>query len=139
MMVEKAFAKLRGSYERLNGGNTSEAMVELTGGVSEKINLKVTEPTQNFWTKTKTLIAAGHLVGCASIKRSDTGEQIDGRSALGIQYNHAYSLSRMEEFPKLQLRLVKIKNPWGVGSEWQGAFSDDSKIWEMYPKLREEL
>ena len=45
VMVEKAFAKLRGSYERLNGGNTSEAMVELTGGVSEKINLKVMEPT----------------------------------------------------------------------------------------------
>lgn len=44
-MVEKAFAKIRGNYEKLNGGNTSEAMVELTGGVSEKINLKITEPT----------------------------------------------------------------------------------------------
>ena len=44
-MVEKAFAKLKGSYERLNGGNTSEAMVELTGGVTEKINLKLTKPT----------------------------------------------------------------------------------------------
>lgn len=44
-MIEKAFAKLKGNYERLNGGNTSEAMVQLTGGVSEKINLKVMEPT----------------------------------------------------------------------------------------------
>jgi len=45
----------------------------------------------------------------------------------------------MKEWPKLQLRLVKIKNPWGVGSEWQGDFSDDSKLWDLYPKLKEEL
>ena len=100
-MIEKAFAKLKGNYERLNGGNTSEAMVQLTGGVSEKINLKVMEPTQDFWNQTKTLVDAGHLVGCALIKRSETGKQIDGRSALGIQFNHAYTLSRMQEFPKL--------------------------------------
>jgi len=45
----------------------------------------------------------------------------------------------MTEWPKLQLRLVKIKNPWGVGSEWQGEFSDNSKLWDQYPKLKEEL
>ncbi len=30
------------------------------------------------------LVDAGHLVGCALIKRTETGKQIDGRSALGI-------------------------------------------------------
>ena len=48
-LIEKAFAKTRGCYERLNGGNTSEAMVDLTGGVSEKFNLNVIEPDDNFW------------------------------------------------------------------------------------------
>lgn len=48
-LIEKAFAKIRGCYEKLNGGNTSEAMVDLTGGVSEKFNLNVIEPNDNFW------------------------------------------------------------------------------------------
>ena len=48
-IVEKAYAKLKGTYENLNGGNTSEAMVELTGGVSEKVNLKLMEPRTDFW------------------------------------------------------------------------------------------
>lgn len=39
--MEKAYAKLHGNYEMLNGGNMSEALVDLTGGCSEKYNLRV--------------------------------------------------------------------------------------------------
>ena len=39
-LIEKAMAKIKGSYERLNGGYTDEAMVDLTGGVTEKFNLR---------------------------------------------------------------------------------------------------
>jgi calpain len=38
-LIEKAFAKVKGTYEHLNGGNTSEAMLLLTGGITTKINL----------------------------------------------------------------------------------------------------
>ena len=40
-LMEKAYAKLHGNYEMLNGGNMSEALVDLTGGCSEKYNLRV--------------------------------------------------------------------------------------------------
>lgn len=72
-LIEKAFAKTRGSYERLNGGNTSEAMVDLTGGVSEKFNLKVTVADDSFWRSLKADLDKGHLVGCAFIKRDSNG------------------------------------------------------------------
>lgn len=42
-LMEKAYAKLHGCYERLHGGQMPEALVDLTGGVSEKINLEAPE------------------------------------------------------------------------------------------------
>lgn len=43
--MEKAFAKLHGCYEKLHGGEAliDEAMVDLTGGVSEEYDIKSAE------------------------------------------------------------------------------------------------
>ena len=38
-LMEKAYAKLHGCYEVLNGGSMAESLVDLTGGCSEKYNL----------------------------------------------------------------------------------------------------
>jgi hypothetical protein len=44
--MEKAYAKLHGCYEALNGGSMAEALVDLTGGASEKYNLRAPETTE---------------------------------------------------------------------------------------------
>ena len=38
--MEKAVAKLHGSYEAIEGGMPIEAMVDLTGGLAERYELK---------------------------------------------------------------------------------------------------
>jgi len=41
--MEKAYAKLHKSYEILNGGSVTEAMVDLTGMVADKYDLTTPE------------------------------------------------------------------------------------------------
>ena len=42
-LLEKAYAKLHGTYEHIHGGSVCDALVDLTGGVGEKILL--TDPS----------------------------------------------------------------------------------------------
>ena len=39
-LIEKAFAKLHGSYEAIEGGMPIEAMVDMTGGLAERYELR---------------------------------------------------------------------------------------------------
>lgn len=50
----------------------------------------------------------------------------------GIAGSHAYSLIDTEVVKHANgktYRLVKIRNPWGSGKEWNGDFSDTSNLW----------
>jgi hypothetical protein len=42
-LMEKAYAKLHGCYEALHSGSMAESLVDLTGGASEKYNLRAPE------------------------------------------------------------------------------------------------
>jgi hypothetical protein len=46
--MEKAYAKLHGNYEIINGGSMSEALVDLTGGCSEKYDLRASETAETI-------------------------------------------------------------------------------------------
>ena len=53
-LIEKAYAKIHGSYEILNSGKIEEALVDMTGGVAEKHDLrhpdiKQAVETGQFW------------------------------------------------------------------------------------------
>jgi len=39
-LLEKAYAKVNGTYEALDGGNLSDALLDFTGGISEMIDIK---------------------------------------------------------------------------------------------------
>ncbi|CAM9419557.1 unnamed protein product, partial [Sphacelaria rigidula] len=68
-MLEKAYAKLHGTYESLNGGTVGEALVDLTGGCCEQISLTSEGMTQmlengSLWEKMRRFLAPDYVVAC---------------------------------------------------------------------------
>jgi len=95
--MEKAYAKLHGTYEMLNGGRLVEAMVDLTGGVSEKFHLRSTEMIESiesgqFWKDLKKYHQLGYLLGCANTVKDDNDNYEEGMGNSGILFNHAYGI-----------------------------------------------
>ena len=128
-LLEKAYAKLEGSYAHLNGGLPSSSLVDFTGGFPERYCSSDARRVLAGIDKCKlwrALLGAfqqesGALV-CSSTP-AWVGQQ-------GIIAGHAYTMTGARELQQLG-RLVRLRNPWGRG-EWTGTFS---KQWILNSNL----
>uniref|UniRef100_A0A8C5GJZ8 Calpain-3 n=1 Tax=Gouania willdenowi TaxID=441366 RepID=A0A8C5GJZ8_GOUWI len=137
-LLEKAYAKLHGSYEALKGGNTTEAMEDFTGGVTEFYELK--EAPKELYKIMKKALDRGSLMGCSI--DSLVPARFETRTLTGLVKGHAYSVTAVEECKPSQqkdskVRLVRLRNPWGQ-VEWNGPWSDNSKEWGVLSKSEKE-
>ncbi|XP_009817889.1 calpain-3 isoform X3 [Gavia stellata] len=127
-LLEKAYAKLHGSYEALKGGNTTEAMEDFTGGVTEFYEIK--DAPKDIYKIMKHAIDRGSLM--ASSIDTIVPMQYETRMSCGLVKGHAYSVTAVEEttFKGEKIRLVRLRNPWGQ-VEWNGPWSDKSEEWNF--------
>ncbi|KAL3979634.1 cAMP-specific phosphodiesterase 4 [Sarotherodon galilaeus] len=124
-LLEKAYAKLHGSYEALKGGNTLEAMEDFTGGVTEYFELS-DDPTE-LYKIMKNALERGSLMGCSIDVCSES--ELESRTEQGLVRGHAYSIISLEEVSKdTRIRLIRLRNPWGFVL-WKGPWSANSKEW----------
>ncbi|XP_035766932.1 calpain-3 [Neolamprologus brichardi] len=128
-LLEKAYAKLHGSYEALKGGNTTEAMEDFTGGVTEFYEMK--EAPKELYKIMKKALERGSLMGCSI--DSLVPARFETRTVTGLVKGHAYSVTAVEECRPSQhkeskVRLVRLRNPWGQ-VEWNGPWSDKYTFW----------
>ncbi|XP_040903159.1 calpain-9 isoform X2 [Toxotes jaculatrix] len=117
-LLEKAYAKLKGGYRALDMGFPHEAMVDMTGGVAEVLNIStLSRDLPGFL---RNLLSKGALINCANCQGP-----LEQRNELGIMFRHAYSLTAVEKVktPHGTVDLVRILNPWG-NTEWMGPWSD---------------
>ena len=127
MLVEKAFAKLHGSYQALGGGLARDALMDLTGCPTLTLQMKETG-AEEMWA---TLCKHDNLNNamCASVPGQDRWSCTNDRQlgGPGLVSGHGYSVLRTAETSGGD-RLVRLRNPWG-SFEWKGAWSDQDARW----------
>ncbi|XP_037989004.1 calpain-13 isoform X2 [Motacilla alba alba] len=134
-LLEKAYAKLQGSYQNLNGGFLSDALVDLTGGVQVQFSLK--DPPPDLEEILKAADRSRCLMGCSTSGQSRRNIELRN----GIVQGHAYTITGAVKIPYKNgwKHIIRIWNPWGHG-EWKGPWSDNSPQWDrVEPKYREAL
>lgn len=93
-LLEKAYAKLYGSYEALEGGVVQDALVDLTGGAGEEIDMwkegsTIDLASGRLWFRLKKFKEENFLLAAGSPAGTDKKSPI---TAYGIVQGHAYSI-----------------------------------------------
>ena len=116
-LLEKAWAKLHGTYARAEAGFSSFALSHLSGVPCKEFNHDKITDLDKWWESFKSQERRNYI--CMSASRVGCGQ--------GIIQNHAYSLLGHAEVGAngKVVRLMKMRNPWGRG-EWTGDWSDNS-------------
>ncbi|CAM1329411.1 Uncharacterised protein g10003 [Pycnogonum litorale] len=131
-LIEKAYAKLHGSYESLGGGQSMDALVDLTSGLAERYDLA------EYQTDNRTLykiLYSGGLSGafmtCSRQGDWKTANKPDGN---GLVSGHAYTVTSVKTVKRRtqrdRERLLRIRNPWADGTEWNRSWSDNDSVWD---------
>ncbi|XP_043975398.1 calpain-5-like isoform X1 [Gambusia affinis] len=150
-LVEKAYAKLCGCYEALDGGNTADALVDFTGGISEPVDLTKDEIKDeeekhtNLFERVLKVHDRGGLISCSI--RAVSAEDMEAKLACGLVKGHAYAVTDVRRvrlghgllafFKSDKLGMIRMRNPWGQ-REWNGPWSDSSEEWKRVSKSERE-
>ena len=126
-MYEKAWSKVKGSYDWAQGGFWQQGMRALTGLPTETFDVAdITDTTDSdaAWTTIQDALAAGHMVA-ATISGSSNTDTND----CGLAQAHVYNVIAAFELTDSgsQEKVYLMRNPWG--STGYNGYIDGSKDW----------
>lgn len=131
LILEKAYAKIHGSYKNIVAGKPYEALMDLTGCPTTSFTFKddkVKDLVRNgkLWTMLKTFDKEGYIMAGGTPGEDMWTENGVPDQNGGLVPGHAYSIISAVEFQGI--KLLNIRNPWG-NFEWNGDWSDNSALW----------
>jgi len=132
VLIEKAWAKIHGSYERIIGGQAHLTMRDLTGAPAEEFKSKEKDMF-------KKILDADQKNYMMTAGTGGSNIEAQNLKLLGLIAGHAYGLiaaASVNDKDGNNVELVQLRNPWG-GTEWNGDWSDKSDKWT--PELKAQL
>ncbi|KAI8621726.1 hypothetical protein BC830DRAFT_1092591 [Chytriomyces sp. MP71] len=159
-LLEKAYAKLHGSYAAISSGSPASAFVDLSGNVPEQIDLRSEECMAEFLEPPSSSqggnqanqphaklfqflmkeTRAKSMISC-SIQPQTPASAVANET--GLLYGHSYAIIdvvlvkiRMSNMRRRAVNLVKLRNPWGAdaGGTFHGAWAAWSQEWQLVTK-----
>jgi hypothetical protein len=147
-LLEKAYAKLHGSYAAIRSGDPAQAVSDITGGPYEKLTarpewddkaklfdfcLKCDQADHIMslatpGTDPTTMGSITTAAGLSQQQRTTEEALAEKYAAVGLTTGHAFSLIRVKQTTQGH-KLCMIRNPWGNEKEWNGDWSDSSPLW----------
>jgi hypothetical protein len=114
-LLEKAYAKLYGGYNKIRVLEAYEGFEDFTGQPTEKFDLK--NPPSDFYDIIKDLLNKESLVSCC-VRKNDYGYEMV--TTEGIIQNRTYIVTKVQEIElnlpppceKVKIKLIKLRNPW---------------------------
>ncbi|XP_053187049.1 calpain-2 catalytic subunit-like [Scomber japonicus] len=131
-LLEKAYAKVCGTYADMNAGLPSEACKDFCGGVHMTFELSQVHDYSHddkLWLQLSRATGCKSMICCGTAPKG--GEIVNTVATTGLVDAHAYSVTGVTEVELYgsKKRLVRCMNPWG-SQEWSGDWSDKSKLWD---------
>lgn len=130
MILEKAWAKIHGNYTNADGGDPRESMGALTGSPCDRFDhASYATRKDDLWKLIKEFDRLKYVMCTGGIKKE----------VKGLEKGHVYTLINAYEVESegKPVRLLQLRNPWGMG-EWPGDWADgDTKHWT--PELDKQL
>lgn len=149
-LLEKVYAKIHGSFANIASGDPLEPLAEFTGfpitryesfwedaqGGDDTIYKEMASYSkQGYIQMLCTPSDGGEAFGNANV--TSANPQLEAKyEKMGLRLHHGYVVLQTEDFDDLGIRLLRIRNPWGTGEEWTGAWGKSDARWEKYAAVR---
>ena len=127
-LLEKAYAKLYGSYGALWGGFARDSLPDFSGGIVERF--KLSDAPSDLFDIMKKAKQNGAFINCSTnlSKKPNAPKRDQEGIKKGLKGRHAYTITDVLEVVSVgrnKYELVRIRNPHGR-NEWTGRWSDQS-------------
>eukprot|EP01061_Rhynchopus_euleeides_P024042 TRINITY_DN38867_c0_g1_i1.p1 TRINITY_DN38867_c0_g1~~TRINITY_DN38867_c0_g1_i1.p1 ORF type:complete len:723 (+),score=228.95 TRINITY_DN38867_c0_g1_i1:79-2169(+) len=138
-LIEKAYARLCGSYAAISTGYFHEGLMDLTGFPAERIRWAETKGTTLFddilrWCGDGNLLVI-HTPNPGTAPEDQEKEKMYVQNGLMLGYAYAVLDACVADGHKL----VRIRNPWPSGGKWGGRWAPESKAWTTCPKVKSHV
>ncbi|CAM4643781.1 unnamed protein product [Leuciscus chuanchicus] len=129
-LLEKAYAKVCGSYADMHAGLVSEALLDFTGGIH--VHFETAKTSVDLWSLMNRAAKAKALMACSTFLGKTSANTVLPN---GIVQGHAYTVTGVYKVTcrGKPVQLVRVLNPWGK-REWTGDWSDKSSLWDKVSK-----
>lgn len=132
MLLEKAWAKIHKSFERIESGFAENVLRDLTGAPTKVIFHDDPELWDSMWDAHN----KGFLIAASAGSTKASKKLLEEMGLIG---NHSYGvldIAIVKAFGDIDEKLIKLRNPWG-DFEWTGDWSDQSANWT--PEIKKQL